>query len=116
MINSPRMMAAALLLAMSTAATALGQDQGQQQTPMMGPGAMMAPGMMGYGMGPGMMGPGMHGMMGQSMMGPGMMMGYGPMVEDRLAYLKAELGITDAQTEAWNGYVNAVKARAEVVQ
>ena len=64
----------------------------------------------------GMMGPGMHGMMGQGMMGPGMMMGYGPMMEGRLAYIKAELGITDAQTEAWNDYVSAVKARATTMQ
>ena len=35
----------------------------------------------------GMMGPGMHGMM-----------DFGPMMEGRLAYTKAELGITDAQT------------------
>lgn len=63
-----------------------------------------------------MMDPGMHGMMGQGMMGPGMMMGYGPMMEGRLAYLKAELGITEAQTEAWNGYVSAVKARTSTMQ
>ncbi len=124
----------ALLALAATDSMALAQDQPQttqQQTPMMGPGmighgmmgyggmgpGMMGPGMMGYGgMGPGMMGPGMHGMMGPGMMGPGMMMGYGPMVEGRLAYLKAELAITDAQSEAWNGYVSAVKARAETMQ
>ena len=66
--------------------------------------------------GMGMMGPGMHGMMGQGMMGPGMMMGYGPMMEGRLAYMKAELGITDAQTKAWNDYVSAVEARATTMQ
>ena len=62
-----------------------------------------------------MMGPGNMGMMGpgmQGIMGPGMMMDFGPMIEGRLAYTKAELGITDAQTAAWDGYVAAVKARA----
>ena len=62
--------------------------------------------MMGWGM-QGMMGPGMHGMMDQ---------GYGPMMEGRLAYLKAELAITDAQTDAWSGYVSAVQARATTMQ
>ena len=45
-------------------------------------------------------------MMGMGMMNPammGMMMG-GPAVQGRLAYMKAELGITDAQTAAWDGY------------
>lgn len=51
----------------------------------------------------------------QMPMGPGMM-GYGPMMEGRLAYLKAELGITDQQTDAWNAYVSAVKARAAAMQ
>lgn len=105
----------ALLAAAATASMALAQttEQGQQM-PMMGPGmmgqGMMGPGMMGYGM-QGMMGHGMPGMMGQ-----GMMMAYGPMMEGRLAYLKAELAITDAQTEAWNGYVSAAKARATTMQ
>jgi hypothetical protein len=49
-------------------------------------------------------------------MGPGMMMDFGPIMEGRLAYVKAELGITDAQTAAWDGYVSAVKARATTMQ
>jgi hypothetical protein len=49
-------------------------------------------------------------------MGPGMVMDFGPMIEGRLAYMKAELGITDAQTAAWDGYVIAVKARAANMQ
>lgn len=83
-----------------------------------------AQGMMGYGwgqgmmgMGPnGMMGPGMQGMMGYGMMGPGMMMGYGPVMDGQLAYLKAELGITDAQTQAWDDYVKALKDRTTTMQ
>ena len=104
----------ALLAAVTTASMALAQGQDQQQMPMMGPGTT-GQGMMAWGM-QGMMGPGMHGMMGQGMMGPGMMMGYGPMMEGRLAYLKAELGITDAELQAWNGYASAVKARASQMQ
>jgi hypothetical protein len=59
-------------------------------------------------------------MMGQGMMGQGMMGGrqarMGPMVDGRLAYLKGELKITDAQNEAWNGYAEAVKGRMNVMQ
>ena len=92
------------------------QTPQQQQMPMMGYG--MGQGMMGH-MGMGMMGPGNMGMMGpgmQGMMGPGMMMDSGPMIEGRLAYLKAELAITDAQTAAWDGYVSAVKARTTTME
>jgi hypothetical protein len=93
-------MVAAAVLAGSSAASAQ-QPQGQ-------------PGMTGQGMmGQGMMGQGMmgQGMMGQGMMGPMGMMN-GPMLEGRLAYMKAELAITDAQSAVWNGYVSAVKDRA----
>jgi hypothetical protein len=38
------------------------------------------------------------------------------MVESRLANLKGELKIIDAQIEAWNGYGEAVKGRANVMQ
>ena len=84
---------------------------GMMNQGMMGPGMMnmMGPGscsMMG-GMGQGMM-MGMQGMMNPAMMG--MMMG-GPAAQGRLAYIKAELGLTDAQTPAWDAYVSAVNAR-----
>ena len=122
-------MAAALLAMTATLSLAQGQQPGQQM-PMMGPGMgmggqnMMGMGMMGgcptMGGNMGMMGPGMQGMMGPGMMGqgmgPGIMMGRGPMVEGRLAYLKAELGISDSQAAAWDGYVSAVKARGEAMQ
>jgi hypothetical protein len=59
-------------------------------------------------------------MMGQGMRGHGMMGGrYGGMsaiVDGRLAYLKDELKISEAQTEAWNGYADAAKSRANVMQ
>jgi hypothetical protein len=77
--------------------------------PMMGQ-DMMGRGMMGQG-GMGMMGPGMHGMMGQ-----GMMNDLGPMMEGRLAYTKAELGITAEQTAAWDDYAKVVKARMTSMQ
>jgi hypothetical protein len=129
MTNRKRLMAAALLAAAATGSLAQGQQPGQQM-PMMGQGMgmggqnMMGMGMMGgcptTGGNMGMMGPGMQGMMGRGMMGqgmgPGMMMGMGPMMEGRLAYLKAELGISDAQAAAWDGYVSAVKARGDAMQ
>ena len=55
-------------------------------------------------------------MMTPGMMGPGMMMGYGPAMEGQLAYVKAELGITDAQKDAWDAYANAIKSRATTMQ
>jgi LTXXQ motif family protein len=86
--------------------------QGGQGGGMMGHGQG---GMMGHGQG-GMMGrggmmggcPKMGGMMGGGMMGKGMMQSR-PMMEARLAYIKADLEITDAQTAAWNAYADAVR-------
>jgi hypothetical protein len=80
-----------------------GPCQGVGPSGMMGKGGPDE-GMMGRG---GMMGPG--GMMG-GMMGKGMMHSR-PMMEARLAYTKADLEITDAQTDAWNAYADAVRAR-----
>jgi hypothetical protein len=117
MSRCKQLIVGALLATAATASIAIAQGQGQQM-PMMGPGMMGQNGMMGWGMmGPnGMMGGGMRGMMGPGMMGPGMMMGYGPAVQGQLAYVEAELGITDAQTKAWDDYVNAVEARATTMQ
>ena len=85
---------------------------------MMGMGDCPMMGMMGDGMaGRGMMG---GGMMGGRMMGGGRMGGrqpnMGAMAEGRLAYLKSELAITEGQTEAWNGYAEAVKSRVEMMR
>jgi len=89
------------LFSMSAIGVAQQSDTDQSRQPGIG---MMGPGMMGYGgMGPGMM-------------GPGMMMGYGPAMEGQLAYVKAELGITDAQREAWDAYANAIKSRATTME
>lgn len=68
-----------------------------------------------------MMGP--NGMMGNGGMGPWMMAGNGPSarmcammaahIDGRLAYLKTELKITDAQTPLWNAYADAAKENAQ---
>ena len=87
----------------------------------------MGPGMMnGQGFGPGMMGPGYGpGMMGNY--GPGMMGGCGVMgataegqtstfAAGRIAFLKAELGITDAQKAAWDAYADKIKSNLSNMQ
>jgi len=86
-------------------------QQDEQQAPNGG-------GMMGKGgQGQGMMGKGGQGMMGKGMMGGmmgkggGMEMHSRPMMEARLAYIKADLEITEAQTAAWNAYADAVRVR-----
>jgi formylmethanofuran:tetrahydromethanopterin formyltransferase len=51
----------------------------------------------------------MMGMMHHGMMDHAMMHSV-PMMEGRLAYIKADLGITEAQASAWNAYADAVRA------
>ena len=101
----------AAAVAVLTSTVAIAQQSPQQ--PMMGgqmPGAMMEYGGMG------------HMMMGQGMMGQGMMdqggmpmMGMSPSqhIEGRLAFLKTELKITEAQAAPWNAYADAVRANAK---
>jgi hypothetical protein len=57
----------------------------------------------------------MMGMMGQGMMSDRRAR-TGAMLDGRLAYLKSELNITDAQIEAWNGYAEAAKGQVAVMQ
>jgi hypothetical protein len=68
-------------------------------------------------MGQGMMGCPMMGIMGEEgmpgMIGPGSM---AAQVEGRLAYLKAELGITEPQAEAWKQCEDAVRSRTSAMQ
>jgi LTXXQ motif family protein len=53
-------------------------------------------------------------MQGMRMMGPGMMgMGMIERVEGRIAFLRAELKITDAQTNAWNVFADALRGNAQ---
>ena len=107
--------------------------QSAQSGAMPGSGGMMGGmGMMGGGMGmgmmdacmrmmgQGMMGPGGGpGMAGQAMAGPGMMGGgmAGPdamidRVEGRIAFLRTELKVTDAQSAAWAAFADALRANA----
>lgn len=80
-------------------AAAQGQPQGQM------PGGMMGPGMMGRMMGGGMMGPSMMDMMSNCpMMGGGT-----SHAEGRIAFLMAELAITDAQNAAWEAYAAQIR-------
>lgn len=76
---------------------------------MMGGGMMGGQGMMG---GMPMMQGGMMGHMGGMMMGGegGQMMGPGKHVEGRLAFLRAEIKITDAQNAPWKTFADAVRA------
>jgi LTXXQ motif family protein len=107
--------------------TAFAQDQNDKSPGMgMGHGMMgsdKSEGMMGGGgmMGHGMMGGGgMMGMMGRGCPMMGMMMGGGgdmPMYrEGRIAFLKAELAITDAQANVWNAYAEALKKNMQSMQ
>ena len=99
----------ALMLAL-TAVPALAQQQEHEQhhpgetPPAAGMQAMSGNQMGGAG---GMMGM-MRMMMGQDSMG--MMAGH---VEGRLAFLKTELKITDAQLPLWNGVADAIRANAK---
>lgn len=96
-------------------ATGAGMMGGTGPGAMMGPGAQR-PGMMGSG---GMMGGDMMDNM-RRMMGPMSMMGAGMRpgaehIEGRLAFLKTELKITDAQAPPWNAFADAVRANAKAM-
>jgi hypothetical protein len=90
--------------------------QQQQGLPTAPPAARAAPGMPGAAMGGGMMG---GNMMGQGQAGPAGMMPMMNMImgaqagadhiEGRLAFIKAELKITDAQAQQWNAFADAVR-------
>lgn len=89
-------------------------QQGRGSGMMMGRDGMMT----GSGWGSGMMGPGM-GMMGG---GCGMMMGgwagdgdVETYADGRVAFLKAELGITDDQQAMWDDYADALRSNAGVM-
>lgn len=97
------MRALILATAFATALTSTAAMAQQSPPPMMGqqmPGAMMGPGMMSHMM--------QHGMM--PMMG---MMDPSQHIEGRLAFLKTELKITEAQVPQWNAYAEALRANAK---
>ncbi|KUO64179.1 MAG: hypothetical protein APF80_17320 [Alphaproteobacteria bacterium BRH_c36] len=92
-------------------------EKGTKPSEMPG-GGMMGKGMMKDGqMGPGMMGKGMMGGMGRGMMGGncpmmGMMAGSDDQethASGRIAFIKAELGITEGQQPVFDGYAAALK-------
>lgn len=103
-----RLLASALLV-IAMNATTLSSAPAQNAG---GPGGMMGGGCPTMGM----MG---RGGWGEGRQGQGMMqrqLKMGAMVEGRLAYLKGELEITDAQAAAWEGYASAVKARVDLMK
>ncbi len=71
------------------------------------PGGMMGPGMMGRMMGPGMM---------DMMANCPMMGGSASHAEGRIAFLKAELAITDAQNAAWDAYAAQIRKNLTSMQ
>ena len=92
------------------------QAQGSQPGMMMSMDQMRA--MMGQQDGQmGMMGPGMMSMMRPMMMGQQGAMGL-PFehVEGRIAFLKAELKITDAQAPQWNAFADTLRSNAKAYQ
>ncbi len=107
----------ALAGALAFMAAATGLPVMAQQTEPQGP--MGQGGMMGQGagpMGPGMMGGcGMMGGMGHGGMRT-MTMASAPMTEAKLAFIKADLGITDAQASAWEDYARAVRAQQAAME
>ena len=114
-MKSIKVIASAALLTMAMIGTASAQNQLAQQ------GGTNPGGMMGNGLGPGMMGPGMMGNDG----GPGMMRwgasgsamcsAMAGHIDGRLAYVKAELKITDAQEPLWNSYATAARDSANTM-
>jgi len=93
------------LLATGTPLRAQQPGMGMRDTPM-GPGMQMGPGTMG-----------MMRMMGDCPM-MGMMMGAdtSTFAEGRIAFLKAELAISDAQKGAWKAYAAALKNNLQGMQ
>jgi hypothetical protein len=102
--------AAALVMATTIVGAANAQDQSQQQDAwngwMMG---AWGRGMMGYG------GPGSW-MMGQGDVTQAMCNVMANHVEGRLAYIKAELKITEAQESPWNAYAAAARDNANAMR
>lgn len=107
---------AALLIAVAMIGAVSAQSEQTQQGGTY-PGGMMGPGMMGPGMmGPGMMGnDGGPGMMHWGSSGSAMCGAMAGHIDGRLAYIKAELKITDAQESLWNNYAAAARDSANTM-
>jgi LTXXQ motif family protein len=102
MMGRVKMVAVAAVLVAASGFTAANAQQGM-------------PGMLqGGGMPMGHEGMSQEGMGHEGMMGPGMMMCHmGGHVEGRLAYLKTELKITEAQMPQWNAFADAFRASGQ---
>jgi hypothetical protein len=100
----------ALILALAAAPAIAADDQHDQHHP---PTAMPG-GMPGGGMGTGGTGMPMMGMM--QMMGANGMAMMAEHVEGRIAFLKAELKITDAQLPPWNAFAQAMRDNAAAMR
>lgn len=105
-----RSAALALALGAAMVSPSLAEDDGPSgmmgMMGMMGDGRCPVMGMMGGHWAGGERGPGMMRRM------PKM----GAMIDGRLAYLKGELSITDAETPAWDAYAKAVRDRVQRMQ
>ena len=99
MMGRMKLVAVAAVLIVANGFTAANAQQGM-------PGMMQGGGMpMGH-----------EGMGHEGMMGPGMMMCHmSEHVEGRLAYLKTELKITEAQMPQWNAFADAFRASGQKV-
>lgn len=116
-MNRHLLLSAALLVGLATAPLVYAADQPDQGANPPPGGRMMGRGMMG--------GPGGAGDRGWSM-GRGMMYGYGgrmmgfgaggcmsgQWIDGQIAFLKAELKPTDAQTKEWDAFADALRAHA----
>lgn len=98
-------------LAVGSVSLSLAQTATDPQRPDQAPAAKAGPGpggMMG-----GMMGRNIPGMMGGGMMQDCPMTGGATFTEGRIAFLRAELGITDAQKSVWEAYAAQLKANLQ---
>lgn len=100
---------ATIALTVPLAAAQPAQQDGPARPGAMMSGQMPMMGMMSQGGMMQMMGA-MMSMMGHCAMMP--MMGMGDHIEGRLAFLKTELRITDAQLPQWNAFADALRAHA----
>jgi hypothetical protein len=111
MKSSKMSAAAALVMATTMVAAANAQDQSQQQDPWNGwmMGGWGHRGIMGYG------GPGSW-MMGRGDFSQAMCDVMANHIEGRLAYIKAELKITEPQESLWNAYAAAARDNANAMR
>ena len=98
-----RVAAGTAVLLLTSLGIASGQDRAPSATQPMPQGGMMGPG---SGM------PVMGDLSRMGMMGMVGMMGMADHVEGRIAFLKAELKITDAQMPQWSAFTDALRANA----